>query len=175
MEETAPGSLRRRLPRVGTCLSTDVSRYLFNVIRLREDDARAFKGAPSLLFLRKATFPDGLPPSCPSISPLHPALLFLLLLLLLPPPSPPPPAPPSPSLGPVTSGPTFFRLRDSTAAAQRGRRRLVASSQTQIKRAIDVGKSPGNLPACLIPRITQLRFVRRVVTIEKRVPCERLE
>lgn len=28
-----------------------------------------------------------------------------------------------------------------------GRPRLVASSQTRIKRAIDVGKSPGNLPA----------------------------
>lgn len=49
--------------------------------------------------------------------------------------------------------------RLSTAERERlsavdGRLRLVASSQTRIKRAIDVGKSPGNLPARPLSWIT---------------------
>lgn len=53
-----------------------------------------------------------------------------------------------------TSGSTFSQAvcaaRRERLSAAGGRRRLVASLQTRIKRAIDVGKSPGNLPARLL-------------------------
>lgn len=53
----------------------------------------------------------------------------------------------------------FLPTRLSAAERERlsvvdGRLRLVASSQTRIKRAIDVGKSPGNLPARPLSWIT---------------------
>lgn len=118
------------------------SHYLFNVTRPREDNARRHSQIlPSLFFTFLYTSADGFPPVwtmsvlslhplCPSLSTIHPVSFAQLLNFWF----------------------NFLPTRLSAAERERlsvvdGRLRLVASSQTRIKRAIDVGKSPGNLPA----------------------------
>lgn len=147
---------RQRPPGVPKRASLQLpSHYLFNVTRPREDNARRHSQIlPSLFFTFLFRSVDGFPPVWVTLvlslypgSPLHPLLALT------------PTSHPVPFARVFNFWLNFLPTRLSTAERERlsavdGRLRLVASSQTRIKRAIDVGKSPGNLPARPLSWIT---------------------